>query len=160
MHLPFWNTSPSNGAYHRANFPFSFHPKALLSLKRSELARLGEQFVGKSAELAGWTVIHRGLRRTGFELDLVVLRESVVRVLEVKTIRNRHRDPDLEQTLRWLNQRKVRAIYRGCQFLQQSFINADFDFVSLSCELIAANMQSDGSVILYRWPNAHELLEL
>jgi Holliday junction resolvase-like predicted endonuclease len=156
MHLAFWNTNPVNGAYHRTRFSHSLQRTILLKLKRSELARLGEDFVGKSVELAGWTIIHRNLRRTGFELDLVILRETTVRLLEVKTIRNRHQDPDLELTAGWLNHKKVQAIHRGCQFVIQALKNADFSFDSLSCELITANFRTDGSVTLYRWPNACE----
>jgi Holliday junction resolvase-like predicted endonuclease len=158
MDLSFWNTDPTNGAYHRAKFFHSLQPSVLMNLKRLELARLGEDFVEKSVELAGWTVVHRSLRRTGFELDLVVLRDASVRVLEVKTIRNRHEDPDLDLTARWLNQRKVQAVRRGCQFVFQSYLKADFVLDSLSFELISANMHTDGSVTLYRWPNACDLL--
>lgn len=160
MHPAFWNTIPTNGAYHRARFPLNLQAKGLLELTRSELARLGEDFVGKSAELAGWTIIHRGLRRAGFELDLVILRDATVRVLEVKTIRNRHQDPDLELTAGWLNHRKVQAMRRGCKFVLQSFKSAGFDFHSLSCELITANLRTDGTVTLYRWPNACDLPDL
>lgn len=160
MHLSFWNTDPVNGAYHRATFSHSLQPSVLMNLKRLELARLGEDFVGKSAELAGWTLTHRSLRRTGFELDLVALREGAVRVLEVKTIRNRQQDPDLELTAQWLNQRKVQAMRRGCQFVLQSLKGEGFSFDSLSCELITANFRTDGSVTLYRWPNACELSDL
>jgi Holliday junction resolvase-like predicted endonuclease len=160
MHLSFWNTDPVNGAYHRATFSHSLQPSVLMNLKRLELARLGEDFVGKSAELAGWTITHRSLRRTGFELDLVALREGAVRVLEVKTIRNRQQDPDLELTAQWLNQRKVQAMRRGCQFVLQSLKGEGFSFDSLSCELITANFRIDGSVTLYRWPNACELSDL
>ena len=160
MHLSFWNTEPVNGAYHRTRFLHSLHQTILLNLTRSELARLGEDFVGKSAERAGWTIIYRSLRRTGFELDLVVVRDATVRVLEVKTIRNRHQDPDLELTAGWLNQRKVQAVRRGCQFVVQTFKNGGLSFDSLSCELITANFGTDGSVTLYRWPNACELSDL
>lgn len=160
MHLSFWNTDPVNGAYHRAKFPHNLHRTILLNLKRSELAKLGEDFVSKSAELAGWTITHRSLRRTGFELDLVALREAAVRVIEVKTIRNRQQDPDLELTAQWLNQRKVQAMRRGCQFVLHRSKGAGFSFDSLSCELITANFRTDGSIILYRWPNACELHDL
>jgi Holliday junction resolvase-like predicted endonuclease len=160
MHLSFWNKDPVNGAYHRATFSHSLQPSVLMNLKRLELARLGEDFVGKSAELAGWTITHRSLRRTGFELDLVALREATARVIEVKTIRNRQKDPDLELTAQWLNQRKVQAMRRGCQFVLQSLKGAGFSFDSLSCELITANFRTDGSVTLYRWPNACELSDL
>lgn len=160
MLLSFWNTDPTNGAYHRAKFTHGLDRTILLNLKRSELAKLGEDFVGKSTQLAGWTIIHQNLRRIGFELDLVIVQGASVRVLEIKTIRNRRQDPDLELTAGWLNHRKVEAVRRGCQFLRQSLMIADFSFDSLSCELITANFRVDGSLTLYRWPNACELTHL
>lgn len=153
----FWNDHPKNGAYHTLRCHHQLCSKTLLEFSRLDLAKFGERLVGSLAHLSGWITLYHGLRHQGFELDLVLSKNRSIKIIEVKTVRDQKRTPDLELISGWMNFRKNKAIQRGAYFLLQSLQKQRLKFDELSCDLMAVNLVTNGEAVIYRWPQACSL---
>lgn len=150
----FWNIDPKNGSYHVADHRHAVSPDVLSKLKRSDLAKLGETFTEFLANSAGWRTLYQRLRHVGFELDLVLGKERVVRIIEVKTLRKTNFIPDLELICGLMNPRKTQALKRGANFLLAALEEQKVFVEQISCELVVVNLKFQGNVMVYRWPDA------
>lgn len=130
-------------------------PAALLqNLDRQQLGALGERIASKWAQLGGFKILHKSLRHTGFELDLVIQRMTAVHVLEIKTRLNPHEAPDMNLTQGWMNKRKMAAIMRGMNYLSETIPSGFGSIESLILDLIAIDIDDKSQKIrAYRWPN-------
>lgn len=153
----FWNHEPPNGSFHHARYPHVLSAKVLVKIRRLELSRWGEGLAASLAEMAGWRTVYRGLRHRGFELDLVIEREGLIKIVEVKTLRAGALTPDLELVTLWMNPRKRTALNRGAQFVLEKLANRGISADQLGCDLVAVILDLDGSAQAFRWPNACEL---
>jgi Holliday junction resolvase-like predicted endonuclease len=150
----FWNTDPANGAYHFIDQPYSLNLPSVSDLPRGKVAMAGENLAATWASLAGWQTIYQRLRHIGFELDVVLEKNNIFRILEVKTIRNSKFTPDFDSTQSWLNTRKMSSLIKGANFLFYTLSRQKIKIVQLSCELIVINLRGDCLATIYRWPDA------
>jgi Holliday junction resolvase-like predicted endonuclease len=150
----FWNIEPKNGSYHVADHRHAISADVLGKLKRSEAAKLGETLTESWANSAGWRTLYQGLRHVGFELDLVLRKERVVRIIEVKTLRQTKFTPDLDLICGLMNKRKIQALKRGANFLLTTLEQQKLLVEQISCELVVVNLKAHGEVVVYRWPDA------
>ena len=153
----FWNSRPANGAYHHVIRPHRWRHEEICKLRIQEIARLGENITAKWAEVAGWKILERQKRNRGFELDLVLQRDSFLRVIEVKTRVFPDAAPDMNTTEAWLGFKKRKALRRGVHFVLQSLGSEAKRISSITCDLIAVDILKTGQISLFRWPDAFQL---
>ena len=75
---------------------------------RRDLGRAGEEAAAEHLVARGWRVLARGWRAAGREIDLVVEREGVVALVEVKTRRDGSLAPPAA-AVDWRKQRQLAA---------------------------------------------------
>jgi Holliday junction resolvase-like predicted endonuclease len=155
----FWNSRPTNGAFHQVTRPHRWQQEAICKLDRQEIARLGENIVASWAEVAGWDVIARQKRNRGFELDLVLRRGPFLRVVEVKTRVFPGAAPGMNTTEAWLGFKKRRALQRGVHFVLRGLGSEVKNITSVTCDLVAVDILKTRQITLYRWPDAFPLGE-
>jgi Holliday junction resolvase-like predicted endonuclease len=149
----FWNNDSRKGLQ-QIEVEHRWPASLLQNIDRKVLGRLGENIVSKWAQLLDFKVLYRSLRHTGFELDLVLQRNSSINVLEIKTRLNPLHAPDMNTTQGWMNERKKNAIVRGLHFLSESLPDGFHLIESVSVDLVAIDIEVGSKKIrAYRWPN-------
>ena len=151
----FWNTIPSSGASQQLERPHRWNTHKLRQLSRMEIAVLGESIVAAWAQKAGWSEVGRQIRGRGYELDLVVKRDSEFRVIEVKTRLFPIREPDFNITTNWLSISKQCSMTRGAkELISKGQMSARG---TISAELFAVDILKDQRLRVYRWPDVFQM---
>lgn len=153
----FWNAQPQNGSYHFTEYSIATTRDLLQKIKPKDVAKLGESLAASRANAAGWTTLYRGLRHIGFELDLVLQKDTALRIIEVKTLRHHLFEPHLEVICGFMNHRKTEALRRGAGFLLSRLADQKSLVHEITCELVVVHLRPHGAVKLYRWPDACKL---
>ena len=84
--------------------------------RKQELGKLGEDLVAGKLADSGWQILSRNFRGTGFELDIVALKNGTLICVEVKTRSFgsfREEEPDLA---RIVPPRKIEFLKRGLDY--------------------------------------------
>jgi len=153
----FWNLAPNNGSFNSEVISHQINHEFLRTIDRFSLSKLGETIAANWALAAGWSLKRQRLRRCGFELDLVIQKNHVFKIVEVKTRLYPIRTPDLELTVNWMNHKKVSALRRGAAFWLQECAYQKVRVESLECDLVAIDFKANQTIFAYRWPGACEI---
>jgi putative endonuclease len=149
----FWDKVSRKG-FEQIEVTHNWSTSLLRTLDRKLLGKLGENIVSKWAQLDGFVILHRSFRHTGFELDLVIQRDSWINILEVKTRLNPSHAPDMNITQGWINKRKRSALLRGMTFLSDTISDGIGSVETITIDLVAIDIYDfQRKIKAYRWPN-------